>query len=77
VLKNLTLRFVKTALYGLAGNAGAMLLHGLGSYVPAGDAVTLYLWQGLAVGAISGAAHAIMRWASWDPSRGTLRVVSR
>ncbi len=69
MLKNLTLRFIKGALYGLVGNAGAMLAQGAATYQPTGDAVTVYLWQGLAVGAFTGLASALKRWATWDQAK--------
>ncbi len=69
MFKNVAAQFVKKALYGLAGNAGAMLLFAVNGYAPQGDAVTLYLWQSVVVGAVTGVAAAVHRWAAWDPAR--------
>lgn len=46
--------FLRKAVYGLIGNACAMLAGALGNFRPAGDAVDVYVWQGLAVGVFTG-----------------------
>lgn len=69
MFKNLAAQLVKKGLYGIAGNVGAMLLFAVNGYQPQGDTVTLYLWQSLVVGAATGVAAALHRWAAWDPAR--------
>jgi hypothetical protein len=66
---NLLLQFLKKAIYGVLGNAGAMLSTAIVTHQPIGDPVTIYLWQGLAVGAFTGLAALLKRWAGWDPTK--------
>lgn len=68
MLKSIFQAFVKKALYGCAG-ALAAYLAAINSATAPADPGAAQLWALIVVPVVTGAAGAVSRWATFDPTR--------